>query len=116
MRRRARGLLGVGAALVLRGGQCRHMESSLTPKGICERYTDDTYAKMRDDAERTAAYTSAIADAAPGRVCLDVGTGALALLALIAARAGARHVYAIEANAEAAQAARATIAAEGFAD
>ena len=29
------------------------------PRGICERYTDDTYAKMRDDSARTAAYASA---------------------------------------------------------
>ena len=46
----------------------------------------------------------------------DVGTGALALLALLAARAGAKHVYAIEANPDAAAAARALVAAEGFAD
>ena len=50
----------------------------------------------------TAAYAASITAAAPGRVCLDIGTGSLALLALIAARAGAKHVYAIEANPEAA--------------
>ena len=58
------------------------------PRAICERYTDQTYAKMRDDSERTAAYSAAIKTFAPGRVCLDVGSGALALLALQAARAG----------------------------
>ena len=47
-------------------------------------------------------------------LCLDIGTGALALLAIIAARAGAEHVFAIEANAEAAAAARQTVAAEGL--
>jgi hypothetical protein len=86
------------------------------PRAICERYTDETYAKMRDDNERTAAYAAAIARAAPGRTCLDVGTGALALLALLAARAGARHVYAIEANSQAASAAREAVAAAGLAE
>ena len=90
--------------------------NNVDPRAICDRYTDDIYAKMRDDGERTSAYARAIAAAAPGKVCLDVGTGALALLALLAAKAGAKHVYAVEANAEAAEAARATVAAAGFAD
>ena len=85
--------------------------NKVDPRAICDRYTDDIYAKMRDDGERTSAYARAIAAAAPGKVCLDVGTGALALLALLAAKAGAKHVYAVEANAEAAEAARATVAA-----
>ena len=38
---------------------------------------------------------------------LDIGTGALALLAIFAAEAGAEHVYAFEVNMEAAIAARA---------
>lgn len=86
------------------------------PQAQCERYSDETYARMRDDEERTSAYEAAIKAQAPGRVCLDIGTGALALLALTAARAGARHVYAIEANAAAARAARAAVAAAGMAD
>ena len=53
---------------------------------------------------------------APGRTCVDIGTGALALLAVIAARAGAKHVFAIEANAEAAAAAREEVAALGLAE
>ena len=76
------------------------------PRSQCERYTDETYAKMRDDERRTHAYRTAIDATAKGRVCLDIGTGALALLALSAARAGASHVYAVEANAAAAAAAR----------
>ena len=90
--------------------------TSVDPRSICDRYSDDTYSKMEGDRERTAAYAAAITAAAPGRVCLDIGTGALALLALIAARAGAKHVYAIEANPEAAAAARSLVAAEGFAE
>ena len=68
---------------------------------------------MRDDNMRTQAYRRAIERHAPGKLCLDVGTGALALLAIIAARAGAEHVFAVEADAEAA-AARQTVAAEGL--
>jgi SAM-dependent methyltransferase len=84
------------------------------PRSICDRYSDATYAKMRDDQERTSAYTSAIEVMAPGRVCLDIGTGSLALLALIAARSGAKHVYAIEANPAAAAAAREAVLAAGM--
>ena len=69
---------------------------------------------MRADKMRTQAYRHAIERHAPGKLCLDVGTGALALLAIITARAGAEHVFAVEANAEAAAAARQTVAAEGL--
>ena len=86
------------------------------PRSQCERYTDATYAKMVGDGERTSAYAAAIRQHAPGRVCLDIGTGALAVLALQAAEAGAAHVYAVEANAAAAEAAVATVAAAGFSD
>ena len=46
--------------------------NNIDPRAICDRYTDDIYAKMRDDGERTSAYARAIAAAAPGKVCLDV--------------------------------------------
>ena len=71
---------------------------------------------MRDDQARTAAYRRAIQEAAKGQVVCDIGTGALALLALIAAEAGAKHVYAIEVNASVAAAARAAVAAAGFSE
>ena len=45
---------------------------------------------------------------------LEIGTGPFALLALIAARAGARKVYAIEAQPEAARRARNAIRKVGF--
>ena len=35
----------------------------------------DTTTRAPRDSERTAAYADAIAKAAPGRVCLDLGTG-----------------------------------------
>jgi predicted RNA methylase len=86
------------------------------PRAQCERYTDSTYALMRDDHARTAAYGRAIRGAVPGRVCLDIGTGALALLAVMAAKAGARHVYAVEANEDAYRAALTTVAEQGLAE
>ena len=80
-------------------------------------FTTDMYEEMVDDQERTQAFERAIKrrlrDRAGGDfVCLDLGTGPFAVLALFAARAGATKVYAVEANAAAAQQARAFIAAE----
>eukprot|EP00322_Chrysochromulina_rotalis_P028727 CAMPEP_0115831484 /NCGR_PEP_ID=MMETSP0287-20121206/2163_1 /TAXON_ID=412157 /ORGANISM="Chrysochromulina rotalis, Strain UIO044" /LENGTH=320 /DNA_ID=CAMNT_0003284833 /DNA_START=11 /DNA_END=973 /DNA_ORIENTATION=+ len=83
------------------------------PRSQCERYSDETYARMRDDEQRTKAYENAITAVV---VCVDIGTGALALLAVIAAKAGAKHVYAIEANAQAHAAAIETVARHGLAD
>lgn len=107
-----------GTAAVV--GAARALGSTPTelhaPRSQCDRYTDETYGRMRDDAMRTSAYRRAIEQHAPGRTCVDIGTGALALLAVIAARAGADHVFAIEANAEAAAAARAAVADQGLAE
>jgi len=47
---------------------------------------------------------------------LDLGTGPFALFAIVAAQAGAGKVYAIEANKEACQSARATVKKFGFED
>lgn len=77
------------------------------------------YETMRDDTRRTPIYFDAIQQrlaASPHgtlAVC-DLGTGPFALLALEAARAGARRVYAIEHQPLSAQLARDTIAAAGF--
>eukprot|EP00960_Hanusia_phi_P032502 749884-Hanusia_phi.AAC.3 len=51
-----------------------------------------TYETMRDDAVRTTSYHHAIKHLVRDRVVLDIGTGALALLAIFAAEAGARKV------------------------
>ena len=120
MRSRPLAVKAAGTSLAIAMGSARALGGSpspadlLAPQALCERYTDETYATMRDDEMRTRAYLSAIERHAPGKLCLDIGTGALALLAIIAARAGAEHVFAIEANAEAAAAARQTVAAEGL--
>ena len=72
---------------------------------------------MMQDSVRTGAYASAIASNAAdfaGRTVLDVGTGS-GILAVFASRAGAAHVYAVEASGVADRAAT-LLAANGFAD
>ena len=56
------------------------------------------HARMLHDDRRTGDYLAALAEAVrPGDVVLDVGTGS-GVLAIAAARAGARRVYAVEAS------------------
>jgi precorrin-6B methylase 2 len=56
------------------------------------------HARMLSDVHRTDAYVAAIRAAVrPDDVVLDIGTGS-GVLAVAAAQAGARHVYAIEAS------------------
>ena len=74
-------------------------------------FDEGAYAAMRDDEKRTPLFERAIQQrlaAAPANTLtvLDLGTGPFALLALAAARAGAKKVYTIEANKEAAKRAR----------
>lgn len=71
--------------------------------------------KMLRDQERNAAYRKAIERFAPGRRVLDIGTGS-GLLAMMAARAGAKRVYACEANSMLAASARAVIARNGLSE
>jgi len=75
------------------------------------QFDEGAYAAMRDDEKRTPLFERAIqqrlAAAPPNTLTvLDLGTGPFALLALVAARAGAKKVYTIEANKEAANRAR----------
>ncbi len=73
------------------------------------------HVRMLDDVGRTKAYLDAIAATVrPGDVVVDVGTGT-GILAMAAARAGARHVYAIEASGIA-DVAQAMFEENGFAD
>ena len=65
---------------------------------------------MLNDDPRNAAFEAAIQSAVkPGSVVLDIGTGS-GLLAMMAARAGAKHVYACEMIAPLADRARAIVA------
>ncbi|MBI2956634.1 MAG: 50S ribosomal protein L11 methyltransferase, partial [Acidobacteria bacterium] len=70
---------------------------------------------MLNDRARTSAFLRAIEEVVrAGDVVVDIGTGT-GILAMAAARAGARQVYAIEAT-RLAQAARAMVEANGLAD
>jgi hypothetical protein len=70
---------------------------------------------MVNDRPRTDAYARAIAESVrPGDVVVDIGTGS-GILAMLAARAGARAVYAIE-SARVAEIARRVVAANGLDD
>ena len=62
-------------------------------------YDDQAYDGFMVASQRNAAYRQALRVASPGRVVLDIGTGRDALWAITAARAGARQVYAVEAQA-----------------
>lgn len=70
---------------------------------------------MLRDTVRNSAYAQAIAALAPGRRVLDIGTGS-GLLAMMAARSGAAHVYACETNPMLAATAREIITANGLGD
>ena len=70
---------------------------------------------MLRDSIRNRAYQRAIERFAKDRVVLDIGTGS-GLLAMMAARAGAAHVYACEANPMLAASAQAVIEANGLSD
>lgn len=71
---------------------------------------------MINDDERNAAYERALARAVtPDSLVLEIGTGS-GLVAMMAARAGARHVVTCEAVPILAQVAQETVARNGFAD
>src|SRR5712691_7013924 len=73
------------------------------------------YGAMIADEQRTDAYARALeARVTDGAVVADLGTGS-GIMALIACRAGARRVYAIEPD-DVIQVAREAAAANGFAD
>ena len=65
-------------------------------------FSDAGYQAMAEDPSRTPYFERAIQErlaTRPGEMTVvDVGTGPYALLALVAARAGAKKVFAIEVN------------------
>ncbi|WP_413802521.1 50S ribosomal protein L11 methyltransferase [Streptomyces iranensis] len=79
-------------------------------------YDDVAYEVMIKDERRMNRYVEAVRRYAPGRTVLDIGTGKDAVWALAAARAGARHVWAVEVIPTSARIARETIEEAGFAD
>lgn len=91
-----------------------HAPSSISPD--VEGYgTAPIHIAMLNDRRRTASFLAGIAEIVrPGDVVVDIGTGT-GILAIAAARAGAAHVYAIEASAIA-SVARAIFAASGLAE
>lgn len=111
---------GRGAAavkLVERMEQERPGDRRLAAVGraILTRGLPSFHLSMLLDEERNAAYARALELFAPGKRVLDIGTGS-GLLAMLAARAGARHVYACEANPMLAETAREIVAANGLAE
>ncbi|WP_060948899.1 50S ribosomal protein L11 methyltransferase [Streptomyces hygroscopicus] len=79
-------------------------------------YDDFVYDMMLKDEDRVGRYAAAVPRYAPGRTVLDIGTGQDAVWALAAARAGARHVWAVEVMPKSAEIARKVIEEAGFAD
>jgi precorrin-6B methylase 2 len=101
--------------LYRRGALCDGAEIAM-PAGEPAGYAGwSVHFAMLNDRARTAAFLAGIAaNVRPGDVVVDLGTGT-GVLAVAAARAGARHVYALEASGIASLA-RQVIAANGLED
>ena len=84
--------------------------------GEYQIYDELLYDFMSADETRVASYKRAFERNAAGKVVLDIGTGKDAILARLAAAAGARHVYAVEVLDDACKAASELIAALGLTD
>jgi acyl-CoA synthetase (AMP-forming)/AMP-acid ligase II len=84
--------------------------------GEYEVYDELLYYAMTHDELRNAAYREAIGRSVPGKVVLDLGTGADALLARLCVEAGAERVYAVEADGDAFRRAAALVRRLGLED
>jgi ribosomal protein L11 methyltransferase PrmA len=90
-------------------------ESGAAPAPTIGYSAPHVHVAMLNDRARTAAFLAAIAAVVkPGDVVVDIGTGT-GVLAVAAAKAGARHVYAVEAS-EMGRTAKEMFAANGFSD
>jgi len=93
------------------------LQQVIAENGLEDWKTAD-YEAMRDDSPRTDAFEAAIKrrlqSLGDQAVVVDIGTGSFALLALMAARAGAKRVFAIEKNPEAVKLAREAVRKAGF--
>ena len=85
-----------------------HRNSGLPQEILMISFEQWAYEALRDDEQRTPLFVQAIEQRLEGKklTVLDIGTGPYALLAMVAARAGATHVHAIEVNPRAAASAR----------
>jgi protein arginine N-methyltransferase 1 len=79
-------------------------------------YRSQDYEIMSSDTVREEGYRRAIESVASGKVILDIGTGAHANWAIVAAQAGAARVYACEVLEDSARKARELVSRLGLAD
>jgi hypothetical protein len=70
----------------------------LNYRDLTEWYSEWIYELMETDEVRNKPYRDAIQEMVSGKIVLELGTGRKALWAVQCARAGAKRVYAIEAN------------------
>jgi tetratricopeptide (TPR) repeat protein len=93
----------------------RHLSARLNLGHTIRKAVPPWHFPMMNDARRNALYDEAIRRLVAGRSVLDIGTGA-GLLAMMAARAGARWVASCEAEAWIAAKAREVVALNGLGD
>jgi Flp pilus assembly protein TadD len=93
----------------------RHLTARLNLSLTLQKAVAPWHFPMMNDAPRNALYDEAIRRVAPGRSVLDIGTGA-GLLAMMAARAGARWVASCEAEPWVAAKAREVVTLNGLGD
>lgn len=112
------------AASALSSGPVAQRDTTVTPLAASwtdgnEEFDLEAYERMADDDTRTSWFREAIHRRLEGttdRVVVDIGTGPFCILAFHAARAGARRVFAVEADPLVAEMARQTLADAEAAD
>lgn len=81
---------------------------------LTEWYPEWIYELMETDEVRNRAYCEAIRETVSDKIVLELGTGRKALWAVFCAKAGAKKVYAIEANKKAYQASLDHVRSQGI--